>query len=89
MKLPSDQEFAAICREIRDENLTLEAWDEICSDDMFQSEHFCGGFENTEDQFTFSYYHADGQEYWFQITLEEAQRIAAGEEVMLDLRLPG
>lgn len=88
MKIPPDAEFVEICGEIQAENLTVAEWREIESDDMFQSEHFCGGFEAIEDAFCFSYYSPDGPEYWFQITLEEAQRIAAGELITLDLRLP-
>ena len=89
MKLTPDAEFVEICREIRADNLTVEEWREVESDDMFQSEHFCGGFEEGDDAFCFSYYSPDGQEYWFQITLDEAQRIAAGELIMLDLRPAG
>ena len=86
MKIPPDPEFVEICREIRADNLTVAEWREVESDDMFQSEHFCGGFEAIEDAFCFSYYSPDGQEYWFQITLEEAQRVAACELIMLDIR---
>ena len=51
MKIPPDAEFVEICGEIHAENLTVAEWREIESDDMFQSEHFCGGFEAIEDAF--------------------------------------
>ncbi|HRJ90468.1 MAG TPA: hypothetical protein PLN05_16810 [Pyrinomonadaceae bacterium] len=59
--------FAMILLEDKSEN----EWAEIESDDMFQSKHFCGGFDATERAFCFSYYDDDGIEYWFQLSLSE------------------
>lgn len=36
--------------------MTPEAWADRESDDMFQSQHFCGGFDADEAAFLFSYF---------------------------------
>jgi hypothetical protein len=87
--LAVDDEFRTMCREIVAEDHSEEEWSEIESDDMFQSESYVGGFEETEQAFTFSHYAPDGQEYWFQLTLGEVRAIAAGENPVLDLRPAG
>jgi hypothetical protein len=46
-----------------------EQWAEIESSDMFQSEHFCGGYDADEKCFYFSYYCALNKEYWFSFDL--------------------
>lgn len=55
--------------EIIRENKGDEEWSEISSSDWFQSENYCGGFDGIEMEFTFSFYHQDGTEYWFQFPL--------------------
>ena len=82
-----DDEFRSICQEIVAEDKTEDEWAEIESSDMFQTQKYCGGFEALEEEFCFSAYLTDG-EYWFQISLEQVQRIADGENVVLDLRRP-
>lgn len=89
MQLAIDSEFRTICHEIVAENQTEEEWAEVESDDMFQSESYEGGFDADEEAFCFSHYAPDGQEYWFQITLAEAKAIAAGENPVIEARLPG
>jgi hypothetical protein len=79
MKLAVDDEFRQICKNIASENLDLSEWREIESDDMFQSNKYCGGFDATEDAFCFSYYQSENQELWFQITIDEVQKILSGE----------
>lgn len=79
-------EFRDICASIVAEQRSLDAWRAIESDDMFQSEHFCGGFDATENAFCFSYYAADGAEYWFQLTLPEVSFVASGAVQVLALR---
>lgn len=49
---------------------------------MFQSNTFEGGFDATENAFTFSFF-TGGKEYWFQLTLEEVSKIPAGQDVSL------
>ena len=77
MKLPINEELKCICKEILDENKTIKEWIEIESCDMFQTENFCGGFEGTDERFSFSYY--DGKkEYWFEFLLSDAIEILNG-----------
>ena len=77
MKIAVTQELRDILRQILDEGRTPNDWATIESDDMFQSEHFCGGFDATERAFCFSLYHDNGKEYWFQITLEDVGALSA------------
>ncbi len=86
MKIPNDSHLTEICCLIRDESLSIAEWRDIESDDMFQKGHFCGGFEAIEDEFCFSYYSPDGQEYWFQLSLEECLNLAKGDPVAIDGR---
>ena len=85
MTIPITEEFRNVCREIVSRNLTIQEWCEIESDDMFQTEHFEGGFEAIEEEFTFSY--ISENEYWFQLTLEEVSKIAVGENILLEGRI--
>lgn len=79
-------EFRDICSSIVAEQRSLDGWRAVESDDMFQSEHFCGGFDATEDAFCFSFYAADGTEYWFQLTLPEVSSVALDTIQSLSLR---
>lgn len=88
MKLKIDDEFKNICFEILGENKTDEEWSEIPSCDMFQSDHYCGGYENLERAFCFSYYDSLGQEFWLQITLHEIKKIIEGNIEEINIRLP-
>jgi hypothetical protein len=49
-----DDELRNICREIQRDNRTVAEWTEIESCDWFQTAHYCGGFDATEMEFTFS-----------------------------------
>ena len=89
MNLAVDSELRALCRQIVSEGHSEDEWAELESDDMFQSEGYEGGFDETEMAFTFSHYAPDGREHWFQLTLSEVQAIAAGENPTLDLRPAG
>jgi len=72
-----DDELRGICREIQQDNRTAKAWAEIEACDWFQTEHYCGGFDATDMQFTFTFTSAR-TDYCFGITLEEAVSIADG-----------
>ena len=87
MQLHIDAEFVTICRQIVEENKSDEEWAEIESDDMFESDHYAGGYDADEEAFCFSHYDATGEEHWFQVTLAEVQAIAAGEERAIEVRL--
>lgn len=76
MEIKVDNEMQKICENIINEKKTETEWALIESSDMFQTEHYCGGFDATENAFCFSYYKDNGEEYWFQITLKEADEIA-------------
>jgi hypothetical protein len=61
--------FAAIV----DKGLSATEWAERESSDMFQSDHFSGGFDATEGEFLFSYYPKEGGEFWFGLSLAEVE----------------
>jgi hypothetical protein len=88
MQILIDDEFLTICEEILKEGHSLEEWREIESDDMFQTSHYEGGFDATEDAFCFSYFDPDGDELWFQLTLSEIRKAVAGELKVIEARTP-
>lgn len=87
MKIKVDKEFLEICNKILSSNRTLEEWAECDISDMFQTENYCGGFESLENEFTFSYYGL-GQEYWFQLSLDEIKLIYDGKNTKISVRPP-
>lgn len=80
-------EFLSLCNDILDENLDLENWRLIESSDQFQTDNYCGGFDAIENEFTFSYYDEEKKEYWFQLSLEDVQKVRDGEIVEVELIL--
>lgn len=86
MQIIPDAEFLALCREILIGDHSDEEWADLESDDMFQTDSYCGGYDATEEAFTFSYYAPDGEEYWFQLTLAEVGALAAGQQVPIEAR---
>ncbi len=78
MQIPSNNELRSICQSVVAEGRSLEEWSEVESDDMFQSESFCGGYDADEQAFLFSWYANDKDEYWFQLSIGEAAEIANG-----------
>jgi hypothetical protein len=85
-QLKIDAEFMDICRQIKAESKNLEEWNEIESDDMFQTESYCGGFDGVEQEFCFSYYDNDSKEWWFQISLNDVDRVISTQLLYVDLR---
>ena len=81
-----DGEFRRLCAEIVAEALSETQWAERESDDMFQTEHYSGGYDATEAAFCFSHYREDGSEWWFQLSLDDVARVARGDPVILDER---
>lgn len=75
--IPVDEQLLIICNHILSENLSIESWREIESDDMFQTEKYRGGFDAVENEFVFSYY--DDQEYWFQLSIQQVTTIVKGK----------
>jgi hypothetical protein len=78
MMLTLHADFRAIATEIVDEGKTIDEWAEIESDDMFQRGAYCGGFDATEMQFTFSFFDPGGREFWFQLSLADLNEVATG-----------
>ncbi len=70
-----DKELKEIVLLISEEKKSVTQCSEIESDDMFQSQHYCGGFDADEEEFCFSYYDEDNVEYWFQLSLEQIEQI--------------
>jgi hypothetical protein len=89
MQIPIDEEFLTLCEQILKEGLSLGEWREIESDDMFQSPHYEGGFDATEDAFCFSYFDANDGELWFQLTLSEIMEAVAGKIKSIEARRAG
>ena len=83
-----DDELIDLCRAILATGRTIEEWRERESDDEFQSSHYVGGYDATEDAFCFSYYDDGGEEWWFQLPLEDSESLATGDRPTLDLRRP-
>ncbi len=79
MKITINDDFRSICKQIQDENRTLEQWAEHESDDMFQAGGFKGGFNPLESEFCFSYHDTEGNEHWVQIPLDDVPKILSGE----------
>jgi len=77
MKIPIKPELVEICKEIRDKGFSEYQWAEIESCDMFQSDSFVGGYDADENEFCFSYYDQNGNEYWFQFNLKLALEMAS------------
>lgn len=86
--LKIESEFLEILKEISSENKTVYEWREIESSDMFQSNKYCGGFDAIEDKFTFSYYDDRNGEFWFEVSLDEIDKILKGEVNQIQTRIP-
>ena len=80
------EEFKNLCAGIIAEQRDVNEWSLLESDDMFQSEHFVGGFDTEEAAFCFSYYSSEGTEHWFQITLAQVELIVLGNLTSVDTR---
>ena len=86
MNYKLDSEFINICKSIIAENYTVDDWAEHEADDWFQTAKYCGGFDATEMEFTFSVW-IDGEEYWFQISLDDVSLVLSGELMDTEIRL--
>lgn len=78
MQIPLNKELRSICQSISAKRKSLSEWSAIESDDMFQSDSFCGGFDADELAFLFSWRTDYADEYWFQLTLDQVAEIASG-----------
>ena len=75
MQVQVTNELIGMLEDIVRENKSDDEWALVESDDMFQSPHYCGGYDAIERAFCFSYYPDEGSEYWFQLTLDELRKI--------------
>lgn len=85
MILTVTEELLSIFREIRSENKCLSDWALIESDDTFQTDHFIGGFDATENEFCFAYRPNADEEFLFQLSLDEIHRILKAEKGEIEL----
>ena len=83
-----NDDFKDIVDDILKENKTIEEWAEIESDDMFQQGSYVGGFDGIEMEFCFSFFEDDGQEYWFQLSLEDIVKCSKGEILSVEVMKP-
>ena len=81
-----DAEFISICKQILNENLDLNDWNLIESSDQFQTEKYCGGFDGTENEFTFSYFDEKRNEFWFQLPLGDIEKVEKGIITEVEIR---
>ncbi len=77
--------FLKIADIILKEDMTVNEWAEVESDDMFEEGEYVGGFDATEMEFCFSVY-IDKKEYWFQLPLEEIKDALTGKIKQVDCR---
>ena len=86
MQRKIDEELRKICEEISSFEKSIEEWRKIESCDMFQTKHYCGGFEAEEDAFWFSFYDSKDKEYYFKLTLENVNDILSEKLSFVELR---
>ena len=87
MPLPVDDELRELCGEIVAWMSNEPEWRDIEASDMFQSEHYCGGWEG-EDEFTFNYYDDENRELWFTLSPMEVEDVAKGRRSTVETREP-
>ena len=78
MQIPVNSELRSIAESIEKETLSAEEWAAIESGDMFQTQSFCGGYDADDNEFLFSWYAADGTEYYFGLSIAQVMEIASG-----------
>lgn len=88
MKIKIDDEFKALCKKIVNMNLKIDQWNNIESDDMFQTTNYEGGYDAIEQAFCFSFYDKQRNEYWIQISLDQMQDILVDKLKYIEARLP-
>ncbi len=84
-----EPEFISICKLILQENLSLMEWSNNESSDQFQTERYCGGFDGTENEFTFSYFDEDENEFWFQLSLLDIENVEKKIITKIEIRRVG
>ena len=87
MVVEIESQFKDICNEILLRGWSKEEWAERESDDELHAERYSGGYDADEEAFCFSYFAADGIEYWFQVTMEEIVDLSEGRKTTVDARV--
>lgn len=85
MTLLPDGRLRSVCRDIARRSWTEAEWGDRSTDGMFQLSDFGGGFDAAKGAFCLATY-VDGVEHWFEFSLADAVRIAAGEPVAVQTR---
>lgn len=78
-------DFVALCKSILAVGKSVSEWALVESDDMFQVGPYEGGFDAGEAEFCFEVI-IDGDEFWFQVPLEQITQIASGALISVDVR---
>jgi len=86
-KLKVNNDLLGILNKINSESKTIEQWRENESSDMYQTSNYCGGFDSIENEFTFSYYDEKSTEYWFQLSLDNIDKLISGQITEIEMRL--
>ncbi|WP_061227142.1 hypothetical protein [Leptospira interrogans] len=88
MNIGIDDELNSLLRIIIKESNDHNYWADRESCDLFQTARYWGGYDSIENAFTFSYYDIKNIEWWFQITLDEIDKILSGEIQQIKIRQP-
>lgn len=86
--LTVDSELRTLCTSICEWMDGEEGWEEMESSDMFQSDHYCGGWEGEEEGFTFSYYDDEGDELWFSLSPSQVRDVSQDRLRTIETREP-
>lgn len=71
-------EFIEITKDIINAGKSESEWKKTESDDSFQNGNYTGGFDATEMEFCFSVIE-EGKEYWFQLSLDDIEKVKNGK----------
>ena len=74
-----DRELMSVCREIAEKGWDEQEWLLHDASDFFQAGDVCCGYDAKERDFTFSKYQSNGEELWFQLSLQQIHEILKGE----------
>ena len=87
-QLKIDAELINICVDIKFKNKSVEEWSASQSLELFKSEKYCGGYDEIVQTFVFTYFNLNGEEWWFEITIDMLDSIIKSDLQYLDLHKP-
>jgi len=85
MEIKVDEQLKGILEEIKGFDYSVDQWAEIESDDMFQTQSYCGGFDGDAKSFYFRYFTKAGDQFWFDFRLEDITSLLSGAIPVLNL----